>query len=364
MVYEYPKDVRAFVGQRQIANCFSENYDYLMGGNGFAKIPGHKSEGPKLPKKPEVTPHVEPTSEEAANKKAEADLAAARANYTNNDMEKNPSAFKKGTPVQEQIVHIDPNKVIKKVNPGGNTFDEPTVQKYQQKIRQGEEIPAVRIEYGKTGGIEGYDGRHRAEAARREGVPLKVWTRREVEPGEAPPTEIGPSDENPHELNGDENDIPEAAAMKKGISAASAPKTIAPDDESTIKDWRDESYGFSSPEQAARTRRAFPNLEGKMPKQEKLPDAGEYPAVRTEDGSIFVDKSGDPSTHITFIREKGIPPEKVKDGGWIQDGDYEPTNRSEASQYGDQARAILRVKTARAAAMKKGISGLDKPGNK
>jgi len=40
VVYEYPKDVRAFVGQRQIANCFSENYDYLMGGNGFAKIPG------------------------------------------------------------------------------------------------------------------------------------------------------------------------------------------------------------------------------------------------------------------------------------------------------------------------------------
>ncbi len=39
IVYEYPDDVRAFLGQRQISNCFSENADYLMGSAGVGKIP-------------------------------------------------------------------------------------------------------------------------------------------------------------------------------------------------------------------------------------------------------------------------------------------------------------------------------------
>jgi predicted dehydrogenase len=40
VVYEFPNDVRAFVGQRQISNCFNENADYIMGTDGVAKIPG------------------------------------------------------------------------------------------------------------------------------------------------------------------------------------------------------------------------------------------------------------------------------------------------------------------------------------
>ncbi len=40
VTYEYPNDVRAFLGQRQISNCANENSDYLMGAAGFAKIPG------------------------------------------------------------------------------------------------------------------------------------------------------------------------------------------------------------------------------------------------------------------------------------------------------------------------------------
>lgn len=60
VVYEYPNDVRAFLGQRQVANCFSENSDYLMGSEGVGKIPGwqppnirakttwrYRDEGPK-----------------------------------------------------------------------------------------------------------------------------------------------------------------------------------------------------------------------------------------------------------------------------------------------------------------------------
>jgi predicted dehydrogenase len=39
VVYEYPDDVHAFVGQRQIANTHSDNSDYLMGSAGFGRIP-------------------------------------------------------------------------------------------------------------------------------------------------------------------------------------------------------------------------------------------------------------------------------------------------------------------------------------
>jgi hypothetical protein len=186
---------------------------------GFAKIPGHKSEGPapELPKKPtqkvtpksikKPTPPVEVNPASDATAKAEADLAAARQGYAA-DMEKNPTSFRKGTPVHEQVVNVDPNKVAQSVNPGGNTFDEPTVQKYQQKIRAGEDIPAARIEYGLNGETRGFDGRHRVEASRREGVPVKLWTRREMLPGEAPPTDIGYEEPTVHELSGDEEPTP------------------------------------------------------------------------------------------------------------------------------------------------------------
>lgn len=40
VVYEFPNDVRAFVGQRQTSGCYSDNSDYLMGSEGVAKIPG------------------------------------------------------------------------------------------------------------------------------------------------------------------------------------------------------------------------------------------------------------------------------------------------------------------------------------
>jgi len=37
VVYEFPNDVRAFLGQRQISNCYSDNSDYLMGSDGVGK---------------------------------------------------------------------------------------------------------------------------------------------------------------------------------------------------------------------------------------------------------------------------------------------------------------------------------------
>jgi predicted dehydrogenase len=38
VVYEFPNDVRVFLGQRQIGNSFSDNSDYLMGSTGCGKI--------------------------------------------------------------------------------------------------------------------------------------------------------------------------------------------------------------------------------------------------------------------------------------------------------------------------------------
>lgn len=40
ITYEFENDVRAFMGQRQVANCHSDNSDYLMGELGFGKIAG------------------------------------------------------------------------------------------------------------------------------------------------------------------------------------------------------------------------------------------------------------------------------------------------------------------------------------
>ena len=40
VVYEFPNDVRVFVGQRQIGNTYTDNSDYLMGSEGFGKIAG------------------------------------------------------------------------------------------------------------------------------------------------------------------------------------------------------------------------------------------------------------------------------------------------------------------------------------
>jgi myo-inositol 2-dehydrogenase/D-chiro-inositol 1-dehydrogenase len=40
VVYDFPGDVQAFLGQRQISNCFAENSDYIMGSEGVGKITG------------------------------------------------------------------------------------------------------------------------------------------------------------------------------------------------------------------------------------------------------------------------------------------------------------------------------------
>jgi GGDEF domain-containing protein len=84
-------------------------------------------------------------------------------------------------------------------------------------------------------------------------------------------------------------------------------------------------------------RRPIPAMQG------KLPETGTHPAVETVDGSIFVDASDTPATHVQMVRDLGIPPERLKSGGWIVDGVYEPTARSDTMKYAEQEQAKTRV---------------------
>lgn len=87
----------------------------------------------------------------------------------------------------------------------------------------------------------------------------------------------------------------------------------------------------------------YPHLGGDIPTAPKIPQQGQFPAVRTDDGQVFVDTSPGGSTHVTFMKRMGIPPDRVEDGGWMIDGVYEPSDRSDSSRYADRARATLRV---------------------
>jgi hypothetical protein len=86
-----------------------------------------------------------------------------------------------------------------------------------------------------------------------------------------------------------------------------------------------------------------------LPPPQKLPEQGQFAAVRTDDGSIYYDpQTSGGRTHLDLIRDLGIPPERVVGGGWLIEGVYEETERSDAARIGEQARARLRAQHARA----------------
>jgi hypothetical protein len=87
----------------------------------------------------------------------------------------------------------------------------------------------------------------------------------------------------------------------------------------------------------------FPNLGGEIPRSTFHPDEGQYAAVRTSDGQIFADPNWQHDTHVNFINRIGIPPNQVEDGGWLIDGVYEPTDRSDAGKYGMRARMVMKT---------------------
>ena len=78
-----------------------------------------------------------------------------------------------------------------------------------------------------------------------------------------------------------------------------------------------------------------------LPPQPRLPADGVYLAVVTDDGGIYPDLS-DAGSHYHLVKAAGIPPERVVDAGYLEDGDF----RSSGSMVMDQIRqeaAVRRV---------------------
>jgi hypothetical protein len=89
--------------------------------------------------------------------------------------------------------------------------------------------------------------------------------------------------------------------------------------------------------------RDFPDIGKPIPySTEPIPEEGQYPAVETDDGQIFVDKRK-LHTHVEFIRSMKIPPDRVASGGFISNGVYEASERSDSGRYGERARANVRL---------------------
>jgi diguanylate cyclase (GGDEF)-like protein len=80
--------------------------------------------------------------------------------------------------------------------------------------------------------------------------------------------------------------------------------------------------------------------QDKLPPMIKLPEEGTYPAFRTDDGNIYYDPNPTPySTHYAMAEKLKVPFHRIIDGGWIVDGVYEGTDRSDSSRLGEQYRA-------------------------
>lgn len=67
---------------------------------------------------------------------------------------------------------------------------------------------------------------------------------------------------------------------------------------------------------------------------------GPIQAIRTDEGSIYW-SYGYGKTHYMLAREKGIPAERIAGGGFIRDGVYEESHRSDSSRLGERGRASL-----------------------
>jgi hypothetical protein len=87
-----------------------------------------------------------------------------------------------------------------------------------------------------------------------------------------------------------------------------------------------------------------------LPPQPRLPDTGTHAAIKTDDGSIYFDNAPEKQrTHIMLAQDLGLPPERVVSGGWLSDGHYEASARSDAGKWGEQARAKAAVSEKRTA---------------
>ncbi len=85
----------------------------------------------------------------------------------------------------------------------------------------------------------------------------------------------------------------------------------------------------------------YPNLN----LNQDVSDMDGVPAIQLEDGSVLTFTE----PHVTFIQNNGIDVEDIRSGGWITDGVYEPSERSDTLRYKERMLAKKRMDEKRAA---------------
>ncbi len=65
----------------------------------------------------------------------------------------------------------------------------------------------------------------------------------------------------------------------------------------------------------------FSDYEIERKRFSKIPKEGNYPALKTYDGDIYVDTTPN-TTHILFAKRLGLTPDDVSYGGWMVDGEF------------------------------------------
>ena len=82
--------------------------------------------------------------------------------------------------------------------------------------------------------------------------------------------------------------------------------------------------------------------------QKQIPSEGNVPAIKLKTGHLLTFTE----PHVLFMENKKIDPRDVQSGGWVVDGDYRSSDRSDTMRWVDKQLASLRVKERRAERMK------------
>lgn len=78
--------------------------------------------------------------------------------------------------------------------------------------------------------------------------------------------------------------------------------------------------------------------------QKQIPSDGNIPAIKLKTGHLLTFTE----PHVLFMENKKIDPRDVQSGGWVVDGDYRSSDRSDTMRWVDRQLASMRVKERRA----------------
>ena len=79
----------------------------------------------------------------------------------------------------------------------------------------------------------------------------------------------------------------------------------------------------------------------------RIPDEGNYPAIRTHDGEIYVDTDYYNRSHVMFANVIGLDPDEIESGGWVVDGIYNGSHRSDIVRWAERMKAKRRIQQKR-----------------